>query len=84
MQVVKFNLVNLETCMDLLQLNLITPMLIIIEHKINLSFRSLNKQIKDKKEHRDKLAEDMKKDGEKQVQLEKKIEVLILLIILSF
>lgn len=39
------------------------------------NFRSLNKQIKDKKEHRDKLAEDMKRDAEKQVQLEKKIEV---------
>ncbi|PSN38343.1 Structural maintenance of chromosomes protein 3 [Blattella germanica] len=36
--------------------------------------KSLNKQIKDKKEHRDKLAEDMKRDAEKQVQLEKKIE----------
>ncbi|GLH09602.1 hypothetical protein R5R35_002746 [Gryllus longicercus] len=36
--------------------------------------RSLNKQIKDKKEHRDKLSDDMKRDAEKQVQLEKKIE----------
>ncbi|XP_069679641.1 structural maintenance of chromosomes protein 3 isoform X2 [Periplaneta americana] len=36
--------------------------------------KSLNKQIKDKKDHRDKLAEDMKRDAEKQVQLEKKIE----------
>ncbi|KAJ8873925.1 hypothetical protein PR048_024762 [Dryococelus australis] len=41
---------------------------------IQKELRSLNKQIKDKKEHRDKLAEDMKRDGEKQVLLEKKIE----------
>lgn len=37
--------------------------------------RSLNKQIKDKSEHKDRLAEELKKDAEKQVQLEKKIEV---------
>ncbi|CAB0019270.1 unnamed protein product [Nesidiocoris tenuis] len=40
---------------------------------IERELKSLNKQIKDKSEHRERLAEDLKKDGEKQVQLEKKI-----------
>lgn len=48
------------------------------------NFRSLNKQIKDKKEHRDKLAEDMKRDAEKQVQLEKKIEVNLKIYMVKF
>lgn len=39
-----------------------------------ICFRSLNKQLKDKREHRDKLTEDLKRDATKQVELEKKIE----------
>lgn len=41
---------------------------------IEKELKSLNKQIKDKSEHRDKLADDLKKDAEKQILLEKKIE----------
>nr|CAD7394287.1 unnamed protein product [Timema cristinae] len=41
---------------------------------IQKELKSLNKQIKDKKDHRDKLNEDMKKDAEKLVTLEKKID----------
>lgn len=37
-------------------------------------YRSLNKQIKDKKEHRDKLIEDLKRDAANQIELNKKIE----------
>lgn len=40
----------------------------------NLFSRSLNKQIKDKREHRDKLTDDLKRDAAKQVELTKKIE----------
>lgn len=36
--------------------------------------RSLNKQLKDKTEHRDKLTEDLKRDAAKQVELTRKIE----------
>lgn len=39
------------------------------------AYRSLVKQIKDKTEHKERLAEDLKKDNEKQVLLEKKIAV---------
>lgn len=39
-------------------------------------FRSLNKQIKDKNEHRDKLTDDLKRDGERQHELEQQIQVL--------
>lgn len=44
----------------------------------NLTFRSLNKQIKDKNEHKDKLTEDLKRDGERQRELEQLIQVLYL------
>lgn len=37
-------------------------------------YRSLNKQLKDKRDHRDKLTEDLKRDAAKQVELTKKIE----------
>ena len=37
--------------------------------------RSLNKQIKDKREQIDRLSEDLTKDAEKKVQLERRIEV---------
>lgn len=43
---------------------------------ICLYFRSLNKQIKDKNEHRDKLTDDLKRDGERQHELEQQIQVL--------
>ena len=39
--------------------------------------RSLNKQIKDKKEQIDRLSEDLTKDAEKKVQLERRIEVRV-------
>ena len=39
------------------------------------SLRSLNKQLKDKKEQIDRLSEDLTKDAEKKVQLERRIEV---------
>lgn len=38
-------------------------------------YRSLNKQIKDKKEHKDKLTEDLKRDAERQHELEQQIQV---------
>jgi len=38
-------------------------------------YRSLNKQIKDKNEHKDKLTEDLKRDGERQRELEHQIQV---------
>lgn len=41
---------------------------------IQNELKSLNKQIKDKKEHREKLADDLKRDAAKAVELEKKIE----------
>ncbi|GLV31613.1 Structural maintenance of chromosomes 3 [Carabus blaptoides fortunei] len=41
---------------------------------IENELKSLNKQLKDKREHRDKLTEDLKRDATKQVELEKKIE----------
>ncbi|XP_022912891.1 structural maintenance of chromosomes protein 3 [Onthophagus taurus] len=41
---------------------------------IQNELKSLNKQIKDKKDHRDKLSEDLKKDAAKQVELKRKIE----------
>lgn len=37
-------------------------------------FRSLNKQLKDKRDHRDKLTDDLKKDAVKQVELNKKFQ----------
>jgi len=37
--------------------------------------RSLNKQIKDKNEHKDKLTDDLKRDGERQHELEQQIQV---------
>ena len=42
---------------------------------VRVVHRSLNKQIKDKKEQIDRLSEDLTKDAEKKVQLEKRIEV---------
>ena len=36
--------------------------------------KQLTKQIKDKEEHQRKISEDLKKDAEKQIALEKKIE----------
>ncbi|KAF0312854.1 Structural maintenance of chromosomes protein 3 [Amphibalanus amphitrite] len=41
---------------------------------IQKELRSLNKQIKDKKEQIDRLSEDLTKDAEKKVQLERRIE----------
>lgn len=41
-----------------------------------LLFRSLTKQIKDKIEHKNKLTEDLKHDGERQHELEHQIQVL--------
>ncbi|XP_025837371.1 structural maintenance of chromosomes protein 3 [Agrilus planipennis] len=41
---------------------------------IQNELKSLNKQIKDKKEHKDRLNEDLKRDAAKQVELTKKIE----------
>ncbi|XP_039283231.1 structural maintenance of chromosomes protein 3 [Nilaparvata lugens] len=41
---------------------------------IQKELKSLNKQIKDKTDHKEKLAGDLKRDGEKPIQLEKKIE----------
>lgn len=38
-------------------------------------FRLLNKQIKDKSEHRDRLAADLKKDEERKAFLETEIDV---------
>lgn len=40
----------------------------------NVNYRSLNKQLKDKKEHRDRLEADLKVDATKAVELTKKIE----------
>lgn len=37
-------------------------------------YRSLNKQLKDKREHIDKLTDDLKRDATKQVELTRKIE----------
>lgn len=34
----------------------------------------MNKQLKDKKDHRDKLTEDLKRDAAKQVELNKKLD----------
>lgn len=42
---------------------------------IHFIFRSLNKQIKDKHEHKNKLTEDLKRDGERQHELEQQIQV---------
>lgn len=41
---------------------------------IQTELKSLNKQIKDKREHRDKLTEDLSQDGIKRTQLEAKID----------
>ncbi|CAG9856359.1 unnamed protein product [Phyllotreta striolata] len=41
---------------------------------IESELRSLNKQLKDKKDHRDKLEADLKRDAQKTVELTKKIE----------
>lgn len=41
---------------------------------IQNELKSLNKQLRDKKDHRDKLSDDLKKDGQKLIDLEKKIE----------
>lgn len=41
---------------------------------IQNELKSLNKQLKDKKDHKDKLTEDLKRDAAKQVELEKRIE----------
>ncbi|XP_015607337.1 structural maintenance of chromosomes protein 3 [Cephus cinctus] len=41
---------------------------------IKNELRQLTKQIKDKEEHQKKISEDLKKDAEKQIALEKKIE----------
>ncbi|KAK5649967.1 hypothetical protein RI129_000996 [Pyrocoelia pectoralis] len=41
---------------------------------IQNELKSLNKQLKDKREHRDRLTEDLKRDAAKQVELSKKIE----------
>lgn len=38
-------------------------------------FRSLNKQIKDKNDHKEKLIEDLKHDGDRQKELEGEIMV---------
>lgn len=38
-------------------------------------FRSLNKQIKDKSDHKEKLIEDLKHDGDRQKELEGEILV---------
>lgn len=40
---------------------------------IQNELRQLTKQIKDKEEHQKKISEDLKRDAEKQVNLEKKI-----------
>lgn len=42
------------------------------------TFRSLNKQIKDKHEHKNKLTEDLKRDAERQRELEQDIQVIII------
>lgn len=47
-----------------------------------LFFRSLNKQIKDKNDHKEKLTEDLKRDSERQHELEQQIQVLSELILL--
>ncbi|KAF5286913.1 hypothetical protein FQA39_LY00446 [Lamprigera yunnana] len=41
---------------------------------IQNELKSLNKQLKDKREHRDRLTEDLKRDAAKQVELTKKLE----------
>lgn len=41
---------------------------------IQSELKSLNKQIKDKKDHKDKLEADLKRDAQKTVELQKKIE----------
>lgn len=41
---------------------------------IKKELRSLNKQLKDKTEQIDRLTEDLKRDGKRKVELEKKIE----------
>ncbi|KAJ8979448.1 hypothetical protein NQ317_006762 [Molorchus minor] len=41
---------------------------------IQQELKSLNKQLKDKKEHRDKLEADLKRDAAKAIELQKKIE----------
>ncbi|XP_017783970.1 PREDICTED: structural maintenance of chromosomes protein 3-like [Nicrophorus vespilloides] len=41
---------------------------------IQNELKSLNKQLKDKRDHRDKLTEDLKRDAAKQIELNKKIE----------
>lgn len=41
---------------------------------IQNELKSLNKQLKDKREHRDRLTEDLKSDGVKQIELTTKIE----------
>lgn len=41
---------------------------------IQNELKQLTKQIKDKEDHQKKISEDLKKDGEKQIVLEKKIE----------
>ncbi|XP_043470607.1 structural maintenance of chromosomes protein 3 [Leptopilina heterotoma] len=41
---------------------------------IQNELKQLTKQIKDKEEHQRKISDDLKKDGEKQIMLEKKIE----------
>jgi structural maintenance of chromosome 3 (chondroitin sulfate proteoglycan 6) len=44
---------------------------------IQKELRSLQKAIKDKKEQIDRLAEELRKDGEKKVSLERRIEVSV-------
>ena len=41
---------------------------------IKKELRSLNKQLKDKTDQIDRLTEDLKRDGKRKVELEKKIE----------
>ncbi|XP_017774625.1 PREDICTED: structural maintenance of chromosomes protein 3-like [Nicrophorus vespilloides] len=41
---------------------------------IQNELKSLNKQLKDKRDHRDKLTEDLKRDAAKQIELNKRIE----------
>lgn len=41
---------------------------------IQQELKSLNKQLKDKKDHRDKLEADLKRDAAKEIELNKKIE----------
>lgn len=43
-------------------------------HNVCGLFRSLNKQLKDKKDHESKLREDLRRDASKLTELEKKIE----------